>query len=486
MRGVYTIINEKCAILEEAVVRYKTVVTELHAIARRSRRYRARIAGRYTRRRTDRHKGFIQELKLNLTKPCEEYPYYKMDERYNLTINTTSELRSDSIWGMLRGLETVSQLFYISYDYSEVRIGATQIRDAPYYYHRGLLLDTSRHFISVPNILMTLDAMAMNKMNVFHWHIVDDQSFPYQSDALPDLSDFGAYFPTMVYTRSNIKTIIDYATKRGIRVIPEFDVPGHTSSWGNAYPDLLTQCYDDDLKVVGLGPMHPLRKITYDLLEQLFLELRRTFPEKYFHIGGDEVDWACWLSNPEIREFIVKNKLTSADEVYSIFMQKVIELLGNNTVPIVWQEVYDHGVPLPNNTLVQIWKYEHVDAMTRALMDNMQILVSADWYLDYLMNNFRALYESDPRTQVAPRLLDQSLLQNIVGGEACMWSEKVDDRNVISRVWPRASAVAEVLWSKTNGSISYSVLHRAEEHACRMIRRGVHAEPPAGPGFCIT
>ncbi|XP_013137439.1 PREDICTED: beta-hexosaminidase subunit beta-like [Papilio polytes] len=170
--------------------------------------------------------GVLRELQVELSEPCEDYPYLEMDEKYTLTVSEVSVLASDSVWGALRGLETFAQKFYLSNDMNELRINTSIVVDYPEYAHRGLLLDTGRHYISVANILLTLDAMAINKMNVLHWHIVDDQSFPYQSEMFPDLSLHGAYHSSMVYTKNNIAQIVEYARLRGIRVLPEFDVPG--------------------------------------------------------------------------------------------------------------------------------------------------------------------------------------------------------------------------------------------------------------------
>ncbi|XP_049877153.1 beta-hexosaminidase subunit beta-like [Pectinophora gossypiella] len=476
--------NEKCSILGNAIIRFIAVLKDLFRIARQNRRYK------YQRTRADkggkdkRYQGFIRELQLNLKEPCEDYPHFKMDESYSLTVGSTAVLTSDSIWGMLRGLETASQLFYFTSDFSEIRINATEIFDFPYYFHRGILVDTSRHYISPSNILKMLDAMAINKMNVFHWHIVDDHSFPYESEMFPELSKKGAYYPSLVYKKSDIKTIIEYARNRGIRVLPEFDVPGHTRSWGVSHPEILTQCYKKN-KPIGLGPLHPLRKRTYKILLQLYREVQGLFPDRYLHIGGDEVNLDCWLSNPEIQKFMEEKNVSSIYEVHATFMHKIIELLGKRSTPIVWQEVYDNDVPLPKDAIVQIWKYRSIHQMIDAIQENVQVVFSAPWYLDYLDVSFATLYTSDPRTIVRNKVKDD-VLENIVGGEACMWSEKVDDRNLFSRVWPRACAVAEVLWSVTSGNMPARTLRRVEEHACRMIRRGIPAEPPSGPGFCVT
>ncbi|KAG6456375.1 hypothetical protein O3G_MSEX009696 [Manduca sexta] len=442
----------------------------------------------------DKHLGKIVRLDLKLTSPCEEYPYFGMDESYNLTIATQSLLVSNSVWGILRGMETFSQLFYLADVNYEVRINKTEIYDYPRYAHRGLLIDTSRHYLSLTKIQKTLDAMAMNKMNVLHWHIVDDQSFPYKSDKFPDLSRMGAYHPSMVYDKQAIEGVINYAKNRGIRVIPEFDVPGHTSSWGVAYPNILTRCYQNG-QYLGLGPMNPIHNVTYKLLQDLFREVQERFPDKYFHVGGDEVELDCWESNTELREYMTQHDMTSATQLHSLFMANVIPLLGNNAKAIVWQEVYDEDVTLSNGTLIHVWKDNDINEMISILRDGHQLIYSSAWYLDHLKSggDWADFYQADPR-QMVRRYDNDVKVENIVGGEACMWGEVVNDFNIISRVWPRASAVAEKLWSAEINSVHEGfydyrvpndVYSRLEEHTCRMNRRGIHAQPPSGPGFCL-
>uniref|UniRef100_A0A2A4JYB6 beta-N-acetylhexosaminidase n=2 Tax=Heliothis virescens TaxID=7102 RepID=A0A2A4JYB6_HELVI len=407
----------------------------------------------------------------------------------SLNVSAVSTLSSDSIWGILRGMETFAQLFYMSNGYKDVLINTTQIVDFPRYTYRGLLIDTSRHYISVGNILKTLDAMEMNKMNVLHWHIVDDQSFPYQSEIFPQLSEQGAYDPSMVYTKTNINQIVAYARDRGIRVLPEFDVPGHTRSWGVAYPAILTKCYQYG-ELVGLGPMDPTNNVTYKLIGDLFKEVQERFPDKYFHLGGDEVAMECWSSNPDLAKFMSDHNMTTPSQLHAYFMTNVLPLLGQKSKPIVWQEVFDEGVKLPSDAIVQVWKTVGAEDMVRILLAGHKVIYSSSWYLDQVNGgeDWSKFYVVDPRRMILDTT-DNLNLDDIVGGEACMWGEVVDDNNLISRVWPRASSAAEVLWTAANPHYSFTkgnhITCRMEEHACRMDRRGILAQPPSGPGYCV-
>ncbi|RVE44705.1 hypothetical protein evm_010663 [Chilo suppressalis] len=493
-----------CNILTNAVERYAFIVkrklnTKSHQRLLKRRRKHTFTVIQDTNKEMY-NIGDLTKLEIELLAPCQDYPYLGMDESYELIISERSKLSSMSVWGILRGLETWTQLFYFTDDYNEIRINKTHISDFPRYQHRGLLLDTSRHYISLSNILRTLDAMAMNKMNVFHWHIVDDQSFPYQSEIFPNLSEKGAFHPSMIYTKADIGLVVNYARDRGIRVMPEFDVPGHTRSWGNAYPDTLTECYLNG-QLIGLGPMNPINNGTYKLLEELIKEVQQWFPDKYFHVGGDEVELECWRSNPDLQKYMKEHNLTAA-QLHALFMENVLPLLGSSKA-VVWQEVFDEGVPLAEDTIVQVWKYDWVNEMTRILKTGRKLIFSSSWYLDHLKTggDWIDYYLADPREMVIDKIgNDTSSLDKIIGGEACMWGEVVDDTNVISRVWPRASATAERLWSSPTDSLrTYSrstpnarsydpldgVRQRLEEHTCRMRRRGIRAQPPSGPGFCV-
>uniref|UniRef100_A0A914Z492 beta-N-acetylhexosaminidase n=1 Tax=Panagrolaimus superbus TaxID=310955 RepID=A0A914Z492_9BILA len=170
-----------------------------------------------------------------------------MDESY--LIQATSSIgiiTAAEVWGALRALETFSHLIYKDSD-GQWWLKSATISDSPRFPHRGIMLDSSRHFLSVNIIKRQLDLMAQNKMNVFHWHLTDTEAFPYTSAKYPELSAKGAYTPKHVYSIDQIKDIIEFARLRGIRVIPEFDTPGHSGAW-NAFKGLLSLCYDTNGK----------------------------------------------------------------------------------------------------------------------------------------------------------------------------------------------------------------------------------------------
>lgn len=211
--------------------------------------------------------------------------------------------------------------------------------------------------------------MAYNKLNVFHWHIVDDHSFPYQSRKYPEMTR-GAYHPSMVYSQEDIANIIEYARIRGIRVMSEFDTPGHTASWGASHPELLTKCYG---KYTGLlGPINPIMDENYDFIFSLFDEIVEVFPDKYVHLGGDEVGFECWKTNREISDYMKQFNITSYVQLEELYIQKLIDKVSSlNVNPIVWQEVYTNGVRLPNGTIVHIWTGDRRSLLNKVRKNNL-------------------------------------------------------------------------------------------------------------------
>jgi len=304
---------------------------------------------------------------------CEDYPKFNSNENYFLEIkegNPIAQLKTNTIWGGLRALETLSQLIFQCSKDKTYYVNETKISDSPRFQHRGLLIDTARHFQPKSILLRNLDAMQWNKMNVFHWHVTDDQAFPYESLKFPNLSTLGAYSPKHIYSQEDVAEIIEYARIRGIRVIPEFDSPGHTRAIGNAFKNLLTPCYGD-----GVNPytpnftaysemevFNPINEDVYTFMKDLISEVKTVFKDEYVHLGLDEVWYDCWASNPDIKKFMKDNNMTEMSELESHYVKRLIELVsGIGYKYIAWQDPVDNGVEMNANTIVQIWKDNQLD-----------------------------------------------------------------------------------------------------------------------------
>ncbi|XP_051976226.1 beta-hexosaminidase subunit alpha-like isoform X1 [Xyrauchen texanus] len=416
------------------------------------------------------------------TKGCDGYPDEDSNESYNLSVSEgQAVLTSVSVWGALRGLESLSQLVYQD-DYGAYFINKTEIVDFPRFAFRGLLLDTSRHYLPLHAILKNLDAMAYSKFNVFHWHIVDDPSFPYQSRTFPDLSNKGAFHPfTHIYTQSDVMRVIEHARMRGIRVVPEFDSPGHTQSWGRGQPDLLTPCYKGSVPSGLFGPVNPTLDTTYKFMERLFKEVKSVFPDSYVHIGGDEVRFSCWQSNPDVKKFMEKMGFgKDFTKLESFYMESIMNMTtALNKTSIVWQDVFDYHERIPQDTVLEIWKgttkqyYAELSRMTKA---GHRVLLSAPWYINHIS------YGQDWRNSYAVRPQHFSGTEEqkklVIGGEVAMWGEYVDATNLNTRLWPRACAAAERLWSDEEKTLNADLAFpRLEEFRCKLLRRGIQAEP---------
>ncbi|XP_012674148.1 beta-hexosaminidase subunit alpha [Clupea harengus] len=419
---------------------------------------------------------------------CDGYPSESSRESYRLSVASgQAVLRAETVWGALRGLESFSQLVYQD-GYGAHYINKTEIEDFPRFAFRGLLLDTSRHYLPVNVILETLDAMSYTKLNVFHWHIVDDPSFPYQSKFFPDLSNKGAFHPmTHVYTQTDVRRVIEHARLRGIRVVPEFDSPGHTQSWGKGQPDLLTPCYRGPVPSGTFGPVNPTLRSSYTFMAKLFKEVTSVFPDSFLHLGGDEVDFTCWKSNPDVRSFM-KQKGFGTDfyKLEALYVENIVNITSAlNRTSIVWQDVFDYHEKIPKDAVVEIWKglppayAQELSSITKA---GHRALLSAPWYINHIR------YGQDWRDSYMVKPLNFSGTEEqkklVIGGEVCMWGEYVDATNLSPRLWPRACAAAERLWSDEEQTLSTdAALPRLTDFRCRLLRRGIRAEP-LDVGYC--
>ncbi len=352
------------------------------------------------------------------------------------------------------------------------------VYDEPRFPYRGFLLDTARHFYPVSVILQHIDAMAYAKLNVLHWHIVDDTSFPYESITFPEMSATGAFSPRHVYKQADIAKVIAYARDRGIRVIPEFDVPGHVTKGYNALvPSILTKCYDLPYKT---GPLNPTINATYEFLDKFYDELKYVWPDGVFHIGGDEVIKRCWKSNPEIVAWMEQHpEIDGYDGLQNYFIERLLAMLKAKGLSyMAWQEVFDSGADLLPDTVVEVWIPKGwQETMARVVNSKRRAVLSAPYYLNYIKYglDWPEFYRTDPAD--FPGGDGAEAKGYLTGVEVCMWSEYVDATNFIARSWARTAAIAERGWSPKEVKDVDDAQRRLHEWRCKMLRRGINAEP---------
>ena len=366
------------------------------------------------------------------------------DESYTLTVTPVkAELTAPTTLGVMRGLQTFLQLVEVSPQ--GFVVPAITIDDKPRFEWRGLMIDSSRHFMPVDVIERNLDAMAAVKLNVFHWHLSDNQGFRVESKKFPKLQEMGS--DGLYYTQEQVRDIIAYAHERGIRVVPEFDMPGHSTSWLVGYPDLASNPgpYSIGREFGVFDPaMDPTRDSTYKFLDKFIGEMAKLFPDQFFHIGGDEVNGKAWDSNPKIQEFMHAHGMKSNNDLQAYFtrrVQKIVAKYGKTMEG--WDEIL---LPeIPTDVVIQSWRGQK--SLADAAQQGYRGILSSGYYLD-LINPTSAHYAVDPFTGPTASLSDAE--QKILGGEACMWAEYVSPENVDSRIWPRMAAIAERLWSPQN------------------------------------
>jgi hexosaminidase len=369
------------------------------------------------------------------------------DESYRLDVSAdAARLTAPTSTGALRGMETFAQLIAPGPD--GYYVPAIHIEDHPRFPWRGLMLDVSRHWMPVPVIERNLDAMAAVKLNVFHWHLSDDQGFRVESLRFPKLQQLGS--DGSFYTQAEVHHIVAYARDRGIRVIPEFDIPGHATSWLVGYPELGSApgSYQIQRRWGIFEPtLDPTREETYRFLDAFLAEMAALFPDPYFHIGGDEVEETQWKNNPAIQAFAREHHLPTSADLHAYFNRRVQELLKKNgKIMIGWDEVLAPG--LASDTVIQSWR--GAESLAAAGRKGYRGILSSGYYLDHLLPAAKH-YAVDPGDG-----------DRILGGEACMWSEYVSPETVDSRIWPRMAAIAERFWSPKETADAASMYIRME------------------------
>lgn len=389
--------------------------------------------------------------------PGEEIQSMKEDESYVLKVDRLGiELAAPTPVGVLRGLETLLQL--VERDEKGFYMPYVLIKDKPRFPWRGLLIDACRHWMPVEVIKRNLDGMAAVKLNVLHWHLSEDQGFRIECLSFPRLHEMGS--DGDYYTQEQVLEIIEYARDHGIRVVPEFDIPGHTTSWFVGYPELASSPGPFSIERrwgVHDPCMDPTREETYAFLDTFIGEMAGLFPDAYFHIGGDEVNGNLWNSNPDIVAFKKDKGMKDNHDLQAYFNRRILAIIQKYGKRMIgWDEIFHPD--LPKDVVVHSWRGP--ESLAGAARQGYMGILSNGYYLDHILSAGRH-YRVEPLSGDAAELSEEERAR-ILGGEACMWGEFVTPETIDSRIWPRTAAIAERFWSPQNVADEDSMYRRLD------------------------
>ncbi len=396
-------------------------------------------------------------LAIHCNGPGEDVQSINEEESYTLRVSSSGVvLKAPTPVGVMRGLATLFQL--IDKDEEGLFMPAVWIRDEPRFPWRGLLIDVCRHWIPMEVIKRNLDGMAAVKLNVLHWHLSEDQGFRMESKRFPKLHQMGS--DGFYYTQEQVQEILDYARDRGIRVVPEFDMPGHTTAWFIGYPQLASSPGPFEIgRTWGVqNPcMDPTREETYVFLDTFIGEMAALFPDAYFHIGGDEVNGIAWNANPEITAFKKRMGMKDNHDLQAYFNKRILAIVQKHGKKMIgWDEIFHPE--LPEDVVVHSWRGPK--SLAQTARDGYMGILSNGYYLDHILSAAQH-YGVDPYSGDAADLTEEER-PRILGGEACMWGEFVVPETIDSRVWPRTAAIAERFWSPQDITDAEDMYRRLE------------------------
>ncbi|EGN98182.1 glycoside hydrolase family 20 protein [Serpula lacrymans var. lacrymans S7.3] len=417
------------------------------------------------------------------------------DEAYSLSVpsdGSAAILKANSSLGLFRGLTTFSQLWY-EYDGTTYNPEAPiEITDWPLYPYRGFMLDTARNYFPVSDIKRQIDAMSWVKINTFHWHVVDSQSFPLEIPGFEQIASKGAYSSTNVYTKSDVEDIINYAAERGIDVIAEIDTPGHTAIIADAYPEHVACPQSTPWATFAneppAGQLRFAAPETVNFTAELISAAAKLFPSKYFSTGGDEINQECYTQDAQTQQILNSTGQTFTEALSTFTKSSHDALEEQGKTPIVWEEmVLDFNVTtLSNKTIVMVW-ISSDDVAAVAQKGYRLVHAASDYfYLDcggggWVGNNPDGNSWCDPfktwqksYTFDITANLTEAESQLVLGGQHLIWTEQTSPHNIDPIVWPRAASSAELFWSGPGLNVS-AALPRLHDVAFRMSNRGVKA-----------
>lgn len=476
-------------------------------------------------------------LTLSVANASEAPPQLGDDESYTLSVSDAGAIAAGCarVAGCLHALTTLGQLVA----YGALAAGGcytvptATVSDAPRFAHRGLLLDAARHWYAVPTLHALLDAMAAVKLNALHWHLADDQSFPLVLPGAEELAGDGAFPPGApgappVYTPGDVADVVAYAAARGIRVVPELDAPGHSASWCVSHPEACITCPPGSSSAPAA--LDPSANATLPLVAAAYRGLRALFPDAVAHAGGDEIDLGCWVANPRLAAWLAARHpglpllQAAAAEAYGVFVPAVhaAARAAGFTRLTAWEDAFDFTAassacgnvtpPLSNasGVAVQVFRAGWAPGRGPATCGaNTSVTAAAaagagfdviwappmSWYLTCYADacdasgggaGWQPWADVYAAPDVFDAVTDPAARARVLGGEATLWSERLDGASLLGVAFPRAAAVAEVLWSPwegDGGGAPRNATAAAPRHAALralLLARGVAASSVAG------
>ena len=403
------------------------------------------------------------------------------DEAYRLDVTPEGiTIAASSDRGLFWGVETLRQLLPLQHEVPP-EIPAVSIEDAPRYAWRGVMLDTARHFYPVDFIKQQIDLMAYYKFDVFHWHLTDDQGWRIRIRQYPKLTSVGAWRTEAdgkryggFYTQQQIRDVVAYAHPRNIMVVPEIEMPGHTSAAIAAYPQL--SCSGKQIKVpTTWGVFRDVdcvgKDSTFRFLENVLDEVTALFPSPYVHIGGDEVPEGVWADCASCQTLAQENGLQGEAGLHGWFVRRIQQFLAHKGKTLIgWDEIMEGG--MDPNAIVEVWRGP--DEAAKALANGNRIIVAGPFYLDTPIDDMTLedLYRTDPFDN--PPFAKYP--GKVLGGEAPLWSERATPMNADAQLYPRLFAIAEHFWGSPTGNYT-AFLKRARAQEAWLGMQGVAYGP---------
>lgn len=465
----------------------------------------------------------------------------EVDESYTLELSSgssTLQITANTTWGALHAFTTLQQLV-ISDSSSGGGLIIEQpvyIEDAPLYPWRGIMVDTGRNFITKDKIQEQIDGMALSKMNILHWHLDDSQSWPVQMDTYPEMTK-DAYAPSQTFSHGDIADIIQYARARGVRIVPEVDTPGHSAAgWQQVDPSIVAcanSWWSNDVWAYHTaveptpGQLDIINNATYGVLEKVYGELSSLFPDNFYHVGGDELQTNCYNFSSYVTDWLAEDPTRTYNDLLQYWVDHawpIYQAIPNRQL-VIWEDLIlntPHALNVSTeNLLVQSWNngIANIASLTAQGYD---VLVSSSDFL-YLDCGFGGFVTNDPRYNVMTnpdpsqenfnyqgdggswcspyktwqRIYDYDFTTNLTteqashvkGAVAPLWSEQVDDTVISGKMWPRAAALAELVWSgnqdpETGGKRTTSLTQRILNFREYLVANGVMATPLV-PKYCL-